>query len=104
MIFDSAIEKKVRELGLEYPKQIVGRSCESVGLGQEYLWQLPNTHPFYYASVIHDFEYCARLQDNSKVADARMLRNFLKLSDSRPRKAQAYLFYFVARLYGMFNY
>ena len=87
------------------PKGIIGRRCENVGLGQHIIWQLPDTHPFYYASVIHDFEYCIKGSNSSKVADDRMLKNFLILAgESQFRKAQAYLFYGIARVYGMFRY
>lgn len=90
-----------KELGLEFPLSIVDKEGKDVGLGISWLWMLPKTHPFFWASVIHDFEYEIKEFDSSLIPDKRFLRNCLHLSrKSKYLKTQAYVFYVLIRLWG----
>ena len=80
MKFDTQLQNYIDSLGLEYPNYIIGTTANDVVLGISWLWGLPNTHKFYPASIIHDFEYEKRMYDTSLIPDQRFLRNCLKLA------------------------
>ncbi len=71
------------------------------GLGIEWLWQLPDTHPFHWAGVLHDRDYDHRYERTSKPADQRFLKRCLKVAGNDiSLKIQAYTFYGLARAWG----
>lgn len=101
MKFGNAEVQICKELGLEFPLSIVDKESEDIGLGISWLWMLPKSHPFFWASVIHDFEDIIKEFPSSSIPDKRFLRNCLKLAKkSRTLKIQAYGFYGVARTWG----
>jgi hypothetical protein len=77
---------------------------EPAGLGISWLWKLPNTHPFYYASVLHDIRYDQKEYPTSYEADQEFLVNCLNVATTPLLKAQAYLFYFLCRAWGKFRW
>lgn len=80
------------------------------GLGIAWLWQLPNDHPFYNAAIWHDAMYDAKIKNllsdsSSKRIDKRFLALCLEASkNSKKLKMQAYLFYFLSRVWGSFRW
>lgn len=98
--------QKFNELGLEYPKWIIGVIPDpDVGLGISYLWQFPPTHELHYSSVIHDLEYQVKIEKNSKQADYRLLKNFLKQSNGSYRLiVMSGIFYILASIWGKISW
>jgi hypothetical protein len=79
-------------------------SKEPYGLGVSWLWKLPNTHPFYIAGVAHDIAYENKIGNSSYPYDRIFLETCLKIAKEKKSlslKAQAYLFYGLARLWGI---
>lgn len=80
------------------------------GLGIEWLWGLPENHPFHYAGLMHDKAYDMRkagiIKDKtSKRVDDLFLQDCLLLStNSLWLKTQAYVFYLMARCWGHFRW
>lgn len=75
------------------------------GLGVEWLWQLPDTHPFHSAGVKHDQAYDLKLQSTSKEVDDIFLKECLEIAGSSLKlKTQAYFFYALARTWGFFRW
>lgn len=79
------------------------------GIGIPWLWQLPATHPFHESALWHDNQYdkmLAGLQDKTLIdIDTQMLQYFLEdAGDSWWYKAQAYMFFGVAHLWGLFRW
>lgn len=73
------------------------------GLGVDWFWQLPETHPFHSAGVTHDQAYDRRENSTSFEADQQFLKDCLAIAgDSLYLKAQAYFFYYLARSWGVF--
>lgn len=76
------------------------------GLGVPWLWQLPSNHPFHEAAIKHDIAYddrrSGRLSDTtSHRVDRLFLEDCLKIAGNNWKlKSQAYLFYYICRVWG----
>ena len=79
-------------------------SNEPLGLGVSWLWKLPNTHPFYVASIIHDRRYDEKNHLTSYEADREFLENCLAVSSTWILRSQAYLFYLLCRAWGYYRW
>lgn len=80
------------------------------GLGISWLWQLSSEHPFHGASLRHDKYYDERASGNisktsSKQYDKIFLQDCLEIAGKNWKLiSQAYLFYSLARIWGIFNW
>lgn len=78
---------------------------EPPGLGVSWLWKLPESHPFTPAGIKHDLAYDTMLEPTSKKADDEFLKDCLKIAGNDLKlKAQAYLFYYIIRIWGFFRW
>lgn len=95
---------------VRYPSpESVSFGSEPIGCGISWLWILPENHPFMPYCEWHDLQYDYQREGaishkSSKWVDAEFLRGILSLSPTKVLKAQAYLFYGLARLWGMFKW
>jgi len=83
---------------------------EPIGCGISWLWILPKDHPFIDSCSIHDKQYDMRISgENNDLSSYSVDRAFLasmlsKAGDSLKLRAQAYLFYGLARTWGKFRW
>ena len=78
---------------------------EPEGLGVSYFWKLPDSHPFHVPAVEHDRAYDNMKEPTSKIVDDIFLRRCLCIAGSNKKLiAQAYLFYSLARVWGIWKW
>lgn len=82
---------------------------EPPGCGISWLWMLRKDHPFMPYCEWHDLQYDYRRMGalkykSSRRVDDEFLRGLLSLSPTLTLKAQAYLFYGLARIWGKFKW
>jgi hypothetical protein len=77
--------------------------------GGYWIFSLPTSHPFQPAFVLHDRAYKAKelgtLKASRKTVDKALLKNMLMIAKERKSlrlKAEAYLYYRIARAFGGF--
>lgn len=82
------------------------------GLGIDWLWGLPESHPFHDAAIEHDRAYDKRRaglisDETSSLVDTAFLVHCLQIADALDSfyyKIQAYFFYGLARAWGVLRW
>lgn len=80
---------------------------ETYGLGLSWLWKLDDNHPFYLAGVAHDIAYDFKIGESSYPYDQQFLKTCLKIAKEKKSlslKMQAYVFYSLARAWGVWSW